>query len=114
MATKVLRTATGSNWVVTFAEAFGFFAVITSLLSVALSFVDFLSDGLKINRDHRGRALLCALTLIPPYIIGITYPGIFLDALNYAGAFGAVILFGIILPLWHGFADIVGVTLRSR
>ncbi len=96
MATKVLRAAVGSNWVVTLAEAFGFFAVVTSLLGVALSFVDFLSDGLKINRDSRGRAILCALTLIPPYIIGITYPGVFLHALNYAGAFGAVILFGII------------------
>ncbi len=102
MATSALRNAVGSAWVVTLAEYFGFFAIITSLLSVALSFVDFLSDGLNIRRDSKGRALLCLLTLGPPYLIGITYPGVFLTALNYAGAFGAVILFGIIpaLMVW--------------
>ncbi|TXI39796.1 MAG: tyrosine transporter, partial [Nitrosomonas sp.] len=104
MATEVLRNAVGSAWVVTLAEYFGFFAIVTSLLSVALSFVDFLADGLKIQRDQRGRALLCVLTLVPPYLIGVINPAIFLDALNYAGAFGAVILFGIIpaVMVWMG------------
>ncbi|MDP1835552.1 MAG: aromatic amino acid transport family protein [Chlamydiales bacterium] len=104
MATQALRSAVGSAWVVTLAEYFGFFAIVTSLLSVALSFVDFLADGLKVQRDHKGRALLCALTLVPPYLVGITYPTVFLTALNYAGAFGANILFGIIpaLMVWKG------------
>ena len=36
--------------------------------------------------------------------MAVTYPKIFLQALNYAGAFGAVILFGIIpaLMVWTG------------
>jgi tyrosine-specific transport protein len=104
MATQALRNAVGSAWVVTLAEYFGFFAIVTSLLSVALSFVDFLADGLRIPRHRGGRLLLCVITLVPPYLIGITYPTIFLTALNYAGAFGAVILFGIIpaLMVWAG------------
>ncbi len=104
MATEALRQAVGSAWVVTLAEYFGFFAIVTSLLSVALSFVDFLADGLNIPRDHRGRALLCLLTLVPPYLVGVIHPAVFLGALNYAGAFGAVILFGIIpaLMVWKG------------
>lgn len=104
MATVALRNAVGSAWVVTLAEFFGLFAIITSLLSVALSFVDFLGDGLKVSRDGRGRALLCLLTLVPPYLVGVTYPTVFLTALNYAGAFGAIILFGIIpaIMVWRG------------
>jgi tyrosine-specific transport protein len=104
MATQALRGAVGSAWVVTLAEYFGFFAIVTSLLSVALSFVDFLADGLKIERNLRGRIVLCLLTLVPPYVVGVSYPTIFLTALNYAGAFGAVILFGIIpaVMVWKG------------
>lgn len=104
MATQALRAAVGSAWVVTLAEYFGFFAIVTSLLSVALSFVDFLADGLRIPRHRSGRLVLCVITLVPPYLVGITYPTVFLTALNYAGAFGAVILFGIIpaLMVWAG------------
>ncbi len=105
MATQALRQVVGSVWVATIADFFAFFAIMTSLLSVALSFVDFLGDGLKISRESpSGRALLCTLTLAPPFVMAILVPGIFLIALNYAGAFGAVILFGIIpaLMVWVG------------
>lgn len=99
IATHALKNAVGSAWVVTAAQYFAFFAIVTSFLAVALSFVDFLADGLHVIKDHKGKALLCLLTLIPPLVFGFIYPGIFLTALNYAGAFGAVILFGI-LPAW--------------
>lgn len=105
MATQALREVVGSLWVATVADFFAFFAIVTSLLSVALSFVDFLGDGLKISRERSsGRALLCLLTLAPPFVIALAFPRIFLVALNYAGAFGAVILFGIIpaLMVWVG------------
>ena len=42
-----------------------------------------------------GKIKLCALSLTPPFVFALIYPGIFLKALSYAGAFGAVILFGI-------------------
>ncbi|ADI37564.1 tyrosine-specific transport protein [Waddlia chondrophila 2032/99] len=95
MATRALRNIVGSAWVVDLAEAFAFFAIITSFLSVSLSFVDFLADGLHIRKTGSGKVKLCVLSLTPPFLFALFYPGIFLKALSYAGAFGAVILFGV-------------------
>lgn len=104
MATQALRNAVGSSWIVEIAQYFAFFAIITSFVGVALSFVDFLADGLKVKRTAKGKLLLCSLVLLPPCFFAAIYPKIFLIALNYAGGFGAVILFGI-LPaamVWSG------------
>jgi len=102
MATRALRNAVGASWIVDFAEYFAFFAIVTSFLSVALSFVDFLADGLQVKKDSKGKILLCILSLAPPFIFSLIYPNIFLAALSSAGAFGAVILFGILpaLMVW--------------
>lgn len=104
MATHALKNAAGSSWVLVFAEYFAFFSIVTSFLAVAFSFVDFLSDGLKIHKSRLGMLVLCLLTLVPPFVFALSYPQIFLTALNYAGAFGAVILFGIFpaLMVWVG------------
>lgn len=96
MATRALHHAVGSSWIVEVAQYFAFFAIVTSFLAVALSFVDFLADGLKIKKASLGKFLLCFLSLAPPFIFSLFYPGIFLMALSYAGAFGAIILFGIL------------------
>ncbi|NGX43089.1 MAG: Tyrosine-specific transport protein [Chlamydiae bacterium] len=104
MATRLLRNAVGASWIVDLAEYFAFFAIVTTFLSVALGFVDFLADGLHVKKDGKGKVLLCTLSLAPPFLFSLIYPKIFLMALSYAGAFGAVILFGI-LPaamVWSG------------
>jgi len=104
MATHALKTAVGVSWIVDIAQFFAFFAIVTSFLGVSLSFVDFLADGLGIPKKGFGKVLLCALALLPPYIFSLIYPGAFLMALNYAGGFGAVIIFGILpaLMVWSG------------
>jgi tyrosine-specific transport protein len=96
MATRALYSAVGSSWIVEIAQYFAFFAIVTSFLAVALSFVDFLADGLNIKKKGLNKFGLCLLSLAPPFIFSLIYPRIFLNALNYAGAFGAVILFGIL------------------
>lgn len=104
MVTKVLRSAAGGDWIVDLAEYFAFFAIVTSFLSVALSFVDFLADGLYVAKGPVRRGWLCAMALAPPFFFALLYPRVFLTALTYAGAFGAVALFGI-LPaamVWSG------------
>ncbi|MBA3237136.1 MAG: tyrosine transporter [Parachlamydiaceae bacterium] len=104
LPTQLLEGAIGSSWVVTLAHYFSFFAIVTSFLGVGLSFVDFLADGLHVKKTAKGKLLLCALVAIPPFLLAMTYPRIFLTALSYAGAFGAVVLFGI-LPaamVWSG------------
>lgn len=104
IATEALKEAVGASWVVDIAQSFAFFAIVTSFLSVALSFVDFLSDGLKIKKTRRGKLLLASFVLGPPFLCAWLYPTIFLSALNIAGGFGAVILFGILpaLMVWKG------------
>ena len=104
MATQTLRNAVGSAWVTTAMHYLAFFSIVTTLLAVGLSFVDFLADGLHVKKDHKGKFLLCLLTLAPPFIFAAVYPKLFFTALNYAGGFGAVLLFGI-LPaamVWAG------------
>ncbi len=104
IATEALREAVGASWIVDIAQFFALFAIITSLLGVSLSFVDFLADGLRIQKNVRGRIILILLVLVPPLLFAGIYPSIFLTALNAAGGFGAVILFGIlpVLMVWKG------------
>jgi tyrosine-specific transport protein len=71
---------------------FSFFAILTSFLGVGLSLADFLIDGLKIKKGWEGRLLAVVLTFIPPLIFVNVYPGGFMLALQYGGAFISVIL----------------------
>lgn len=104
IATQALKNAVGASWIIDVAEAFAFFAIITSFLSVALSFVDFLADGLNIKKTPTGKIILIFLVLAFPFIFALLHPTIFLSALNFAGGYGAVILFGIlpVLMVWKG------------
>lgn len=104
IATHVLGSVSGASWVANAAQLFAFFAIITSFVTIALSFLDFLADGLQIKKNAGGKLFLCFLVLAPPFFFSLAYPQIFLKALNYAGGVGAVILFGI-LPaamVWSG------------
>jgi tyrosine-specific transport protein len=104
IATEALRNAVGYSWILDIAQSFAFFAVVTSFLAVALSFVDFLADGLDIKKDAKGKIILILMALLPPLLCALFYPHIFLSALQYAGGYGAVILFGILpaLMVWKG------------
>lgn len=85
-------------------QAFAFFALITSFLGVALGLRDFLADGLNIQKDIKGKIVLALLVLIPPLLIAISYPHIFLIALDYAGGFGCALLLGLlpVIMAWRG------------
>ena len=86
------------------AQYFAFFALVTSCFGVTLGLVDFLADGLRLKKNPLNKFYLCALVFIPPLILSIIYPHIFLVALDYAGGFGCAILLGL-LPIgmvWVG------------
>lgn len=86
------------------AKLFSLFAIVTSFLGVSLSLRDFLADGLRIQKTPKGRLVLYFLTFIPPLIITLVDPRAFLNALQYAGAFGVVTLLGLlpIFMVWKG------------
>jgi tyrosine-specific transport protein len=85
-------------------RCFSLFAIITSFLGVSLSLRDFLSDGLQIEKTPKGRLILYLLTFIPPLLITLVDPRAFLNALEYAGAFGVITLLGLfpVLMVWRG------------
>lgn len=91
-------------WLFRVGEFFAFFAIVTSFLGVTLGLLDFLSDGLNIEKTPIGRFILCLLVYIPPLAFAIGNPSIFLNALHYAGGFGCALLLGLlpILMAWAG------------
>lgn len=101
---NLVASIIGNGWLGDMARGFSFFAIITSFLAVSMALSDFLADGFKIKKSPQGKLLLYAMTFLPPLAFSLTNPHIFLDALEYAGAFGVVLLLGL-LPacmVWVG------------
>lgn len=89
--------------VTTFAGIFTAICVLTSFLGVSLGLSDFLADGCKIEKKEFGNLLVFLLTFLPPLLIVLFYPGIFVKALGYAGIF--CVLLVVLLPAmmaWSG------------
>jgi tyrosine-specific transport protein len=84
------------NWISTFAVGFTYICMTTSFLSLSLCLTDFLSDALGITKQGTGRAKLTALTLLPPLVVVLFYPGIFLTGLRYVGLCCVILL--MLLP----------------
>ncbi len=69
-----------------------FFAIITSFLGVAMSLSDFIIDGFKIKTSGIGRLISMLITFVPPLIFVFTFARGFIVALEYGGAFVAILL----------------------
>lgn len=95
-AIEPLRVAMNMDMVTVVCRSFGFFAIITSFLGVTLGVFDFLADGFKVQKTGKNKVLLACLTFIPPLLIAIYNPGMFLIALGYAGGVGCALLLGMI------------------
>ena len=78
---------------------FNFFisiSMLTAFLGVSLCLISFLADGLKIEQKGKTGLLLFILTFLPPLLVVIYFPGVYLQALSYAGVFCAILL--LLLP----------------
>lgn len=78
---------------------FSFFAIITSLLAISVSFVGFLSDTAKGDKNP---VFYTLGVVIPPLCFSLFNPNIFFLALRYGAGCSAVLLFGVLpsLALW--------------
>ncbi len=103
-AVMPLKQYVGSSSLFSIGKYFAFFTMTTSYIALALAFLDFLSDGLKIAKTGFKKVLLCLMIFVPPTVIALTYPNIFLKSLSYAGGISCAILFGLFPPLmaWIG------------
>lgn len=102
--TQFLREHVESSWISTLAEYFAFFALVTSFLGMALGLFDFLSDGLSIRNEGKGKVILSLLIIVPTFIFAAYFERIFLLALDTSGGFGDATLNGImpVLMVWIG------------
>jgi len=97
--TQTLESMTGYRWLPKISQVFGLFAIITSMLGVAYSVFDFLNDGIKIKNSTYKKVFLCLLTFVPPFVMTMINPSIFVIAIGIAGGFGEAFLNGL-LPIW--------------
>jgi tyrosine-specific transport protein len=103
-AVAPLKNFIGNSSVYFLGQSFAFFALVTSFLGVTLGLRDFLADGLQIKKDAFGKLILSLLIFTLPLFISVSYPHIFLQALDYAGGFGVALLLGLlpIVMAWLG------------
>jgi tyrosine-specific transport protein len=92
-----------SPWIFTFGKLFAFFAITTSFLGVTLGLKDFLKDGLRMPKKHKG-LFLFILTFGPPFLITQFSYDLFILALRFAGGIGCALLLGLmpIMMVWRG------------
>lgn len=91
-----LQAAVGLGWIEKFFTLFTIICLLTAFLGVSLGLFDFLADGLKLKkRGLQGLGVYLA-TFIPPMLLVIFKPGIYMHALSYAGRFCVLLL--LLLP----------------
>lgn len=95
---NTLISHAGSNTVTFFVKVFTSICVLTSFLGVALCVTDFWSDGLQMEKVGKSHFILHVITLLPPLVIVLFFPGVFVKALEYAGIYCVILL--ILLPAW--------------
>lgn len=98
---NTLSAQAGSHSVTFFTKLFTSICVLTSFLGVGVCLVDFLADGLRRERKGMNNVFITLLAFVPPLIIVLFFPGIFVKALKYAGIYCVVLL--ILLPAWMAY-----------
>lgn len=92
-----------SNRITSVSRLFTSISMVTSFLGVALALSDFLADGFHLKKTGMGRLKIDTLTFLPPLLIVLFYPGIFIKALSYAGILcGVLLMFLPCLMAWRG------------
>jgi len=103
-AIQPLKFFIKNAYVYSVGQFFAFFALVTSFLGVTLGLRDFLVDGLNIKQTMSGKIFIISLIFVPPLIIAVIYPNIFLTTLEYAGGIGCALLLGLlpVVMVWRG------------
>lgn len=91
-----LENATHRHFITNFFRFFSSVSMLTAFLGVSLCLFDFLSDGLKLEKRGYQGYLLAALVFLPPTLIVLFKPGVYIHALSYAGFFCVILL--LLLP----------------
>lgn len=101
--TNSLMIILDNAWIGRFFEFFTSICMLTAFLGVSLGLFDFLADGLHIPRKGPSGLFIALIAYVPPVVLVLFCPGIFISALRYAGLFCVILL--LFLPLlmtWSG------------
>jgi len=103
-AVHPLQFFTKTPLVWTLGKVFAFCALATSFLGVGIGIMDFLRDGLHIER--KGILRYCVLVFLSfgiPLSFALSYPSVFIKALAMAGGFGSTLLLGVlpVVMIWR-------------
>ncbi|MEL6263182.1 MAG: aromatic amino acid transport family protein [Cyanobacteria bacterium J06626_6] len=81
---------------------FSEFAIATSFIGFVVGLLSVFEDIASLGERTKRRRLLYMLILLPPLALSVIEPNIFFDAIDFAGAYGNSILFGIVpaLMVW--------------
>lgn len=77
-------------------DAFSLLAVATSFIGFVLGLSEFITEALGRPLVSSNKLLPYALTLLPPLVFAISSPSLFFQALDFAGTYGVLVLFGVI------------------
>lgn len=94
-ATIPLAIELNSSLITSAGMIFSLAAIFTSFIAVGEGLRNFFRD-LFSPFNLQGNGFISALTFVPPLLIALIYPSLFLKALNLVGGVGVVVLFGII------------------
>ncbi|KAJ8450571.1 hypothetical protein Cgig2_020208 [Carnegiea gigantea] len=84
-------------------EIFSLLAIGTSYIGFVLGLADFIADLLNLPTGQ-SKSLPYLITLLPPLVLALLDPEIFFKALDFAGTYGVLVLFGI-LPAAMTWSD---------
>ena len=94
--TRALNQSLHKPWITGFFSLFNSICMVTAFLCVSLGLFDFLADGLHLTKKGSHGQRLLFLTFGPPLSIVLLYPGIYIQALKYAGVCCVLLL--LVLP----------------
>ena len=100
---EALDVAIHNPWISGFFSFFTSICMVTAFLGVSLGLFDFLADGLKLKKSGMQGKLTLLFTFMPPLVIVLFSPGIYLSAFAYAGICCVILL--LLLPAlmaWRG------------
>lgn len=93
---QALSQASGCSWLQPVSWIVGLSAILTSAIGVGLAIISFWEQHLPSKVAKR--PLILGLALIPPLLVGLLTPGIFIRALGFAGLILTMI--AIFLPIY--------------
>jgi len=94
--TSSLYQALHNPWISGLFSFFTSICMLTAFLGVSIGLFDFLADGLHLDKSGVQGKLTLTLTFLPPLIVVLFNPGIYLHALSYAGICCVILL--LLLP----------------